>query len=157
MRITSLLGPGYLPSLEDLLFSHPHQHRFTNNIVDCVERYGSPTIVLRNNGLRIDLPRLADVQTLYALVDHDLVGIIVYTRTSNAALVVLHIVVREDYTLNGVNANDGIAVELVDAVCSVGHQIRGIQSVRLAYNRGTVILKPTSEPRTTHSVHLSGS
>ncbi len=143
MRITSLLDAGYAAALEDLLFSHPHQGRFRSNIIDSVERYGSPSVALRNGGLRIELPRLTDVQALYALVDKELIGIIVYTRTPNAALEVLHIVVREDYTFNGVNANVGIAVELVDAICSVGHQIQGIQSVRLAYNRGTVILKPT--------------
>jgi hypothetical protein len=140
-----MLGEHYAEALETLLFFHPQQGRFRRDITDSVERHGSPRIICQNGGLRIQLPKLQDVQTLYALTgeteSRELVGAMIYTRTDEETIEILHLVVQDDYTARGKNAREGLAFLLVEELCRVGLRIRGVRNVRLAYDRGQVILK----------------
>lgn len=145
MRITSLLDLRYTAALEELLFAHPDQGRFRRTILDSVERYGSPKVVLQNGGLRIQLPRIEDTQALFALLENELVGALVYTRTSSGVLEIMHIVVKAAFTYRGNQAGDEVSFQLVDAVCRVGQRIRGVDSVRLAYKQGQVLLLSTKQ------------
>ena len=143
--LTSRLGKEHADELEALLFFHPQQDRFRRNIIASVEKYGSPRIIETNGNLRIQLQLLQDVQSLYALArngeDQELAGALVYTRPEAQTLEILHIVVKDDYTLNGRQADRGLTFLLIEELCRIGRMIRGIHFVRLAYDRGRVILK----------------
>jgi len=140
-----MLGKEHATDLEALLFFHPQQGRFRRNIITSVEKYGSPKIIERHGGLRIQLQSLEDVQTLYAVVqdreETELVGAMVYSRTEGGTLEILHIVVKPEYTVRGEKADEGLTFLLVDELCRIGRKIQGIHSVRLAYQRGRVIVK----------------
>jgi hypothetical protein len=147
--LTSMLGPEHADELEELLFFHPQQGRFRRNITASVEKYGSPRIVEKNGGLRIQLRLLEDVQTLYAVAREDdwqeLAGALVYTRTEPRTLEILHIVVKDEYTLQGKRSEQGLTFLLIEELCRIGRMIQGIQFVSLAYDRGRVILKQVQE------------
>jgi len=93
---------------------------------------------------------LEEVQTLFAVAQDGktkrLAGVVVYTRTKDGILEVVHIVVKEEYTVRGRNAKDEVASMLIDEVCRIAHQIQGIHSVRLAYGRGRIIVKSIQRP-----------
>ncbi len=154
IRITSMLGAHYAEALETLLFFHSQQGRFRRSIVDSVERHGSPRIMKQNGGLRVQLPKLQDVQTLYALAGGaeraELVGAMVYTRSDERTIEILHLVVQDEYTARGQKSEAGVTFLLVEELCRVGRRIRGVQFVRLAYDRGQVVLKQirTTTPQT---------
>jgi hypothetical protein len=142
--LTSILGTKHANELEELLFFHPHQGRFRRNIIASVERHGSPRISQQGGRLRIQLQFLEDVQSLYAVArtgqDEELVGVLVYTRIEPATLEILHIVVKDEYTLFGKHAQHGLTFRFIEELCRIGRMIRGIRFVRLAYDRGRVIL-----------------
>lgn len=144
--ITSLLGTRHADDLEQLLYYHPQQSRFRQNIIASLEQYGSPRIVEINGGLRIQLELLKEVQTLYAIAQDgkgkDLAGVVVYTRAQDGNLEVVHIVVKDEFTLQGKYAKVEVASMLIEAVCRIAHQIQGVHSVRLAYDRGRIVVKP---------------
>jgi hypothetical protein len=143
--LTSILGTKHADELEKLLFFHPQQGRIRRNISESVEKYGSPRIIEKNSGLRIELPLLEDVQTLYALVRNrgrqELVGALVYTRTEARTLEILHIVVKDEYTLSGKHADQELTFLFIEELCRIGRMIQGIHFVRLAYDRGRVFVK----------------
>lgn len=148
--ITSLLGKRHADALEQLLYFHPQQSRFREDIIASVERYGSPRIVESNGGLRIQLELLGDVQSLYAMAERGktrrLVGAVVYTRASGGVLEVLHIVVKDEFTIQGRNAKNEVTAILIEEVCRIARQIQGVHSVRLAYDRGSIVVKPSQDP-----------
>lgn len=144
--ITSLLDKDHSDDLEQLLYFHPQQEHFRQNIIACVEKYGSPQIIERDGGLRIQLELLKEVQTLYAIAQNGqarkLAGVVVYTRIQDGDLEIVHIVVKDEYTMKGKKAKDEVAAMLIEEVCRIARRIHGVHSVRLAYNRGRIIVKP---------------
>jgi hypothetical protein len=141
--ITSLLEQRYRDELEELLYFNPQQAQLRKGIIATVERYGSPRIVEEAGRLRIKLDRLDEVQTLYAMVRAGpvptLAGAIVYTRAADDAFEILHIVVKQQYALSSQRAEPGVALLLVEEVAHIAHRVRGIRSVRLAYNDSFIL------------------
>jgi len=139
LSLTSKLGKEHADELEELLFFHPQQGRFRRNIIASVEKHGSPTVIERNGGLRIQLQMLQDVQTLYALARdgerQQLAGALVYTRTEPQTLEILHIVVKDEYTMTGKQADGGLTFLLIEELCRIGRMIQGILFVRLVSGR----------------------
>jgi hypothetical protein len=136
--ITSLVEQKYRDDLEELLYFNPQQSRYRNAIVKMVERYGSPRILERDGYLRLQLDRLEEVQTLYAMVRVDsiptLAGAVVYARTQDGGLEILHIVVKQQYAMSSQGCNPGVALSLIEEVARTARKVRGIGYVRLAYN-----------------------
>lgn len=59
-------------------------------------------------------------------------------RPRRGNLEIVHIVVKDEYTLQGKNAKDEVASMLMEEVC----RMHGVHSVRLAYGRGRIIVNP---------------
>ncbi len=145
LQFTSLLSPSYQESVEELLFLHPQQGRFRDTILDCIAAHGVPRVVARSDGLRVELGGQTPVQTLYALTvglpQDEVIGCVVYTRNAAEELEILHIAVRDDYTVRGCNADQQVTFALIQELCSVARRIKGVSGVRLAYKRGRSLLK----------------
>lgn len=145
LKFTSVLGKSHREQLEELMFFHPQQGRFRDTILECIESFGLPRIVVENGRLRIALAERIDVQTLYAVLEDssqsELVGTVVYTRHPSDELLILHIAIKEAYTGHGPHADRMITFAVLDAVCNVARQIKGVNRVRLAYARGQAVVK----------------
>lgn len=132
-------------ALERMLFFHPEQGRFRRSLVDSVARLGTPRIVVERGCLRIELPGLPAAQSLYAVspgpLRERLLGAVVFTRTCDEELEILHIVVRGDCTLAGTGGSDSVAFSLMDQLCRIARRINGVRRVRLAYGRGRVMVR----------------
>ena len=143
LQFTSTLDTSYRDALEELLFFHPHQGRFSSGIIGTVERHGSPRIVAEQGTLRVQLGKRAEAQTVYALVKagatSELAGIIIFTRSQNE-LILLHIAVKEKYTARGSQADADVTFWLIEELRRIAHRIHGVHGVRLAYNRGRKLL-----------------
>ena len=145
LQFTSLLPGSHRTELEELLFQHPQQGRFLDTILDSIEKYGVPHVVERNGGLRVELAEQTEVQTLYAVVtgalESELVGALVYTLNAAHELAILHIAVKDGYTVRGSRAGHQVTFALVEELCRIAARIRGVIGVRLAYARGKSMLQ----------------
>ena len=137
LQFTSLLKQEYEKELEQLLFFNPGQSSMLEAIVDAVERFGSPSIVVKNGHLGINVEKLDGVQTLFALDDNRLVGILVYSRLSTDSLTVIHIVVDQDYSSDGKFAKNMLVMRMLELLRNCGRQIRGVKTIRIicGYNQ----------------------
>ena len=145
LHFTSGLTVAHKKELEELLFFHPQQERFASSIVSTVEKHGSPRIVERDSHLRIELSGVEDAQTLYAVMESllllELVGVVIFARTSAEALVILHIAVKQEYTQEETKSGQQVTLHLIQELCRIARQIQGVKSVQLGYKRSHNFLK----------------
>ena len=144
LQFTSVLDQTHRSELEELIFFHPQQGRFASSLVSTIAEQGAPRIIEQAGKLRIEIPRIPDVQTLYAIVtgavEWELVGMVAYTRRIPAELTILHIAVKDEYTLHGAKGDQLVACHLLEELQRIGHRIQGIHGVQLAYRRDKTLL-----------------
>lgn len=126
------------------MFFHPQQGRFTSSLISTIEQQGSPRVVEQDGKLRIEVPRLQGVQTLYAFIESELqselVGVVAYTRSTADELTVLHIAVKDEYTARGPKEDQMVACQLLEELRRIGHRIQGIKNIRLVYRHSKTLL-----------------
>jgi hypothetical protein len=139
LRFTSLLNHKYIEALERLMFFNPGQSAMHDAIVDSVERFGLPSIVIVDGRLRINVEKLNDVQSLFALEDDRLVGSLVYFRFSIETLTIIHIAVDEDYSSDGKFSHHMLTMRMLDLLRSNARRISGVDSIRIMYGGSRIL------------------
>jgi hypothetical protein len=134
LRYTSTLKPEYHEDLERLMFFNPGQHSVLPAIVDSLEQFGSPSVYTDNGYLRIKLEKLEGVQTLFALYEDTLIGLVVYSRTTLTCLTVIHIAVDHDYSSNGKFAHVMLVMRMLGLLRKSARLIKGVETVRIICN-----------------------
>ncbi len=133
MLFTSALEVSYRDALEALLFFNPGQTNALGSIMDAVEIYGAPELYLEDDLLRVRVEKLVEVQSIYALDDGCLAGMLLYARSDLQTLVVPHIAVTGDYSAQGQNADKLLVMRLLDTLRSSARRIKGIKRISLLY------------------------
>jgi hypothetical protein len=136
---SSALPPARYEELADLMFFNHEQPRFRDTIVEAIERYGEPQIVVTDHSLRFSVGDLGEVQTLYAL-DGDvmrgrLAGAMLYARISEQKVVLLHIGVAHEYTSGGRRSNRRLALKMVKRLKEIGRSVKGVREIEILYSR----------------------
>ena len=67
ITITSKLATEFESALEQLLFFNPLQQKILSEIMNSIEHFGQPYISTDNNTLRVQVEKLKDTQSLFAL------------------------------------------------------------------------------------------
>ena len=134
LRYTSTLKPEYSEELERLLFFNPGQQDALAAIMDSLDTFGSPSVYTDNGALRVKVEKLDEVQTLYAMDDDTLVGVLVYSRVVLDCLTVLHIAVDEEYSVHGNNANNMLVMRMLELLRKNARLIKGVKTIRLMCN-----------------------
>ena len=144
LRFTSVLDYTHREALEELMFFHPQQGRFASSLISTIEQQGSPRIIEQDGKLRIEIPRIQSVQTLFAIIDGvlqwELVGMVTYARITLDELTALHIAVKDEYTACGSKGDLLVAYQLIEELRRIGHRIQGIQGVRFTYRHSKILL-----------------
>ncbi len=137
---SSVLGSEYLEDLEHLLFFNPMQERAIDGIHHSIREHGVPSIYLENGRLRVKVEDPPDVQTLYALDDASgkplLVGVMVFSRSNEETIDLLHIAIREEYSRFGEKADIGLVSKFLDQLKKIARRLKGVQSICLKYAAG---------------------
>lgn len=140
LHLKSKLPSKYREELEDLLFFHPQQNKVQDGIVYSIEKYGAPQIAEKDNYLYIEFEKYPDAQTLYAFDKTDnvekLIGTIIYYRTNTETIEVLHIDIKDRYTLSGPLANKQVMLWLILNLRNIAKKIKGVRNIQLMYNAG---------------------
>jgi hypothetical protein len=134
IRYTSTLKQEYGEELEQLMFFNPGQQAALAAIVDSVEMYGLPSVYADDGRLKIDVEKLDEVQTLFALDGDRLVGVLVYSRVEFERLVVIHIAVGQDYSSNGKIAQNMLVMRLLELLRNSARRIKGIETIRMMHD-----------------------
>jgi hypothetical protein len=131
LRYTSLLMPEYGEALERLMFFNPGQQSALAAILDSLETFGSPSVYVDGERLRVKVEKLDEVQTLFALDGDTLVGVLVYSRIMLERLTVIHIAVDYDYSSNGKFAQNMLVMRMLELLRSSARRIKGVETIRL--------------------------
>ncbi len=137
---TSILGGEYVEDLERLLFFNPLQEKALNGIHHSIREYGVPSIYLDSGRLRVKVPELPEVQTLYALEDAKerpkLVGVMVFSRTDPSTIALLHIAVQKEYSRFGERADASLVPKFLEQLRQIARRLKGVHSINLKYASG---------------------
>ena len=139
---TSRLPRSYRAELGSLMFFNPQQHHVKLGIVESIERYGIPKIVENGDHLNIRTDKFIEVQALFALEgkpdDANLIGVLVYVRINSESMVVLHIGVKEEYSVFGIHSNEMLTMKLLVRLREIARQIKGVRSIAVIYGKGII-------------------
>jgi hypothetical protein len=140
---SSTLAQSRRDELADLMFHNVEQHRFRDDIVNAIDLYGVPEIVVENGSLRFSVEKLGVVQALFAL-DGDLltgalVGVVLYARVSEEKIVLLHVGVDANYTSKSSASQRFLVMRLITRLRRIAAQIKGVNCVEVLYGRQTVM------------------
>jgi hypothetical protein len=136
IEFTSRIARDKRHALERLLFFNGCQDRVASDIVDVIERYGSPEIFDDGEGLRVRLAALPDVQSLFAVESQTgrPIGVAVYMRADLEHVTVLHLGVIEDYCAGGPNAGHGLLLRLVREIRRSSRRMKGVRRLKVLYS-----------------------
>jgi hypothetical protein len=135
---SSVLNSRYYDALETLLFFNPQQRKFRNEVSEVVDRYGNPKIIKDGDRLRLQIGSSVDVQTLFWFDrpnDGDLIGTVIYSRDRVDRLAIIHLAVREDYSISGRNANKRLFLRFIQKILEIGARIKGVEFLEILYDR----------------------
>lgn len=131
LSYTSILKPEYGEELERLMFFNPGQQSAHAAIVDSVEKFGLPSVYTDKGCLRIKVEKLDEVQTLFALDDDRLAGVLVYSRVLPEHLTMIYIAVDYDYSSRGKFAHKILVIRMFELLRSNARRIKGVKSIRI--------------------------
>jgi hypothetical protein len=129
-------------ALEKLLFFNPRQYRVREGILNSLEQFGHPRLEKTPDGLSVRVGK-HEAQTLFAFdlgrLNRELVGVVVFLRTSPAEIAIMHLAVHPDYALQGRRGGIGLGVALVEKVREIAARIVGVQRIVFFYRQEVVI------------------
>ena len=136
---SSVLKTEYYSDLESLLFLNPQQGRVQLGISESLERFGQPEILVGSDFLQVKVGSISDVQTLFAFDNYseiqkpELAGVMIYVRTDDENIVVLHVAVAEDYCLAGRYGDERLLKRFLVMLRKIAHRIKGVRSIEIIY------------------------
>jgi hypothetical protein len=135
IRFTSRIELKHRPALERLLFFNACQSRFASAIVDTIDKYGLPEILTEGDCLRVTLPGLPEVQSLFAL-DCDtgqVIGVAIYVRADLKHITILHIGLSEECCAGGDREGLNLLLRLIKEIRRSSRRVKGISGLRVLY------------------------
>ncbi len=151
MNITfaSHTPPATREALEGLLFFNSRQHMVYDGIIDALQNFGHPEIVVTPKGLSIRVPK-SETQVLFAFdtcsTASNPVGVVVFVRSTPVDIVILHLAIHPDYALQGSAAGRGCGILLIEKVQEVAARIVGVQRVVFFYRKELSLKVRTTHP-----------
>jgi len=122
-------------ALERLLFFNGCQSRVANGIVDVIDKFGPPEIIDDGEGLRVRVPGLPHVQSLFAVEQGSdrPIGVAVYVRADLEHMTVLHIGLSEEFCAGGPREDINLLLRLMKEVRRSSRRMRGIRHLEVLY------------------------
>lgn len=136
IEFTSVLPRHKRHALERILFFNGCQDRVARDIVDVIDRYGSPEVYDDGEGLRVRVGSLSGVQSLFAVetVTGRPIGVAVYMRADHEHVTVLHVGVSEDYCAGGMNDDVRLFLRLMGEVRRASRRVKGVRRFEVLYS-----------------------
>lgn len=137
VSFTSRVAAEHRATLEQLLFFNACQDRVASGIVDAIDKFGPPEIQGDGGWLRVKVPGLPDVQSLFVVEQATgrPVGVAVYTRADLEHVTVLHVGLAEEYCAGGERERANLLLRLMKEIRRSSKRVKGVR--RLSVHYGT--------------------
>jgi ribosomal protein S18 acetylase RimI-like enzyme len=139
---SSRVSKQHRPALEELLFFNPGQSRVRSGIINSLEKFGHPRLEESVENLSVRVGE-REAQTLFAydrgLRDSAPVGLVIFLRTSQEEIAIIHVAVHADYALQGNYGGLGLGTILVEKVKEIALRIVGVRRIVFFYRQEVVI------------------
>jgi hypothetical protein len=137
VSFTSRIAAEHRATLEELLFFNACQERVARGIVDAIDKYGPPEILVDGEWLRVKVAGLPDVQSLFVVEQATgrPIGAAIYTRADLEHVTVLHIGLAEEYCAGGERESVNMLLRLVKEIRRSSKRVKGVR--RLSVHYGT--------------------
>ena len=113
VSFSSTINPDQRETLERVFFYNKNQSEYYFDIKHLIESYGQPRIVEENDRLYLNFEKI-DCQTIFTIIDHNLVGLAIYYRDSLDNIDLVHIVVDEKYSSTGKYADKLLVLQMIN-------------------------------------------
>ena len=137
VSFTSRIAAEHRATLEELLFFNACQERVARGIVDAIDKYGPPEILVDGDFLRVKVAGLPDVQSLFVVEQATgrPIGAAIYTRADLEHVTVLHIGLAEEYCAGGERESLNLLLRLMKEIRRSSKRVKGVR--RLSVHYGT--------------------
>lgn len=125
-------------SLELLVYFNSVQSRVADGIVDAVERFGPPEIVVDGDRLRVCVANLPEAQSLFAVEARTgrPLGVAVFARSDIHHMLVVHLGIAAEFAAGGPRASEQLLLRLLREVRRSSRRIKGVERFELLYASG---------------------
>ena len=134
---SSIINPDQREVLERVFFFNKNQFKYYLNIEHIIESFGQPRIVKKNNRLYLILEKV-DCQTIFTMVNDNLVGLAIYYRDSLDNIDLVHIAVDEKYSSTGKYADKLLVLQMINKLKKIALKIKGIKTITIKYGQKRV-------------------
>jgi hypothetical protein len=123
-------------SLELLVYFNSVQSRVADGIVDAVERFGPPEIVVDGDRLRVCVSGLPEAQCLFAIeaISSRPVGVAVFARSDFQHMIVVHLGIAAEFAAGGKRAGEQLLLRLLRELRRCGRRIKGVRRFEFLYS-----------------------
>ena len=136
---SSKIKAEYEEELKYLLYFNPQQNKVVSGIEASIEKYGIPRIIKTDIFLNIAVGNLKDVQSIFAFDTArkglPLIGIMIYYRESENILTLLHIAVKEEYSLNSSSCKYSLTIEMIEELKNIARKLKKINTIIIYYKK----------------------
>lgn len=134
---SSKIGKKYKEDLEELLFFNPQQTKMRSKLVEIIEKYGVPYVMVNGDSLLVAIEGLEGVQTLFAFWKEigrpELIGAMIYVRMNLDTLLVLHMGVTEEFSSSGKYAKQMVIAKFILKLKEIAKKVKGIRIIEVLY------------------------
>lgn len=121
-------------NLEQIMFFNKNQGQFYFDIVKLVDTFGEPEIIEENGQLHITLPRI-DCQNIFASMNNNLAGVLIFNRNSADNIDLVHIVVGDKYSYTGEYADEMLVLRMINELKKIALMIKNIKTIHINYGK----------------------
>jgi len=131
----SHVGIAHRSSLELLVYFNSGQNRVADSIMDAIEQFGPPEIVVDGDRLRLRVTGLPEAQSLFALDGQSgrPLGVAVYSRPQLEHMIVVHLGIAAEFASGGIRASEQLLLKLLRELRRCSRRIKGVQRFELFY------------------------
>ncbi len=135
VTFVSRVAAEHRPALERLLFFNGCQDRVMRGIVEVIDRYGPPEILVDDEWLRVKVSGFPDVQSLFAVevTTGRPIGVAVYLRADLEHVTVLHVGLSEEYCAGGEREKLNLLLRLMREIRRSSRRLKGVRRLSVLY------------------------
>ena len=138
VSFSSTINPDQKEALERIFFFNKNHTEYYFDIKHLIESYGQPRIVEEKDMLYLNFEKI-DCQTIFTIIDHNLVGLAIYYRDSLDNIDLVHIAVDEKYSSTGKYADKLLVLQMINKLKKNALKIKGIKTITVKYGQKRVI------------------
>jgi len=137
LRFVSQLPKSFFDELNSLFFFNPNQALYAVEIIHSIETFGTPKIIVEGDNLRLVIGDGNNVQALFGLLNRGneitLCGVIAYTRTRTEIIDLIHVALKEEYSLFGAQGSLRLLIIMMAEMKKIARKIRGVRAIYVTY------------------------